>query len=465
MPLKVRRIYTSVLLVVFGFITFSHAQQQATPTSGDVMRERISKAKAYIAVRNYSAAIYELENIRRESNDSSLQGGVYVLLMNSYLEQGDYKRAQDLLNNFFNTQKTSKPNASTFYRAVAGQIVKSARDRVERYRALGLNVSDRTLPLEATNDLEKMRETLELVITQNKEIGQDKAKTADAMALVEEASNSRTMLARDDYDARRWRDEVADTREAMANSRSVVMDVSGEPSTTTAPAPAPADYVAVVRKEERQLMAPPGTNNPLQQPSEVKQTNTQPADASAAQSTKPEYVPAPQQAAPISQPAVVKEEPKPNVAEQPKVQPEERRPNVAEQPNTKPDERRPNVAEQPKENKPLTPNVRTGEANSAATAPAGSGPIDVGSSLLAYATKQATPVVSQMAKSMGAKGVVRVDVTVDEQGDVTEVKKTSGPSMLQAAAKDAIRKWKFKPFVRDGQPVKATGFVNFNFNL
>jgi hypothetical protein len=37
--------------------------------------------------------------------------------------------------------------------------------------------------------------------------------------------------------------------------------------------------------------------------------------------------------------------------------------------------------------------------------------------------------------------------------------------MLQAAAKDAIRKWKFKPFMRDGQPVRATGFVSFNFAL
>ena len=48
---------------------------------------------------------------------------------------------------------------------------KGARNQVERYRSLGLSVSDRNLPLEAVNDLERMRETLELVITQAKEIG------------------------------------------------------------------------------------------------------------------------------------------------------------------------------------------------------------------------------------------------------------------------------------------------------
>jgi periplasmic protein TonB len=66
---------------------------------------------------------------------------------------------------------------------------------------------------------------------------------------------------------------------------------------------------------------------------------------------------------------------------------------------------------------------------------------------------------------MRATGVVKVEVTIDENGEVTQIQKASGPTLLQAAAKDAIRKWKFRPFVRDGQPVKAIGFVNFNFAL
>ena len=63
MPLNVSRFYTSVLLVLVSFIFVSQAQTVTppvnappqTPTSGDVMRERISKAKAFIAVRNYNA--------------------------------------------------------------------------------------------------------------------------------------------------------------------------------------------------------------------------------------------------------------------------------------------------------------------------------------------------------------------------------------------------------------------------
>jgi protein TonB len=388
------------------------------------MRDRISKAKAFIAVRNYNAAIYELESIRRESSDPTVQSVVSVLLMNSYLEQGDYKRATDFLNDFYAQQKTTKPGADANYFAVAGQIVKGARNRIERYRALGLSVSDRTLPLEAVNDIEKMREVLELVITQTKEVGKVKTKTSDAMALLEEAANSRSMMARDDYDARRWRDEVSDTREQVASSRSVVLnavnDGTGDTMAQNAPVSAPQTQAA----------------QPVSQP-----VNSAPVFKPVADITKPsEQQPAPSQ--------------KPTVNGTPAVTPA-----VAQ--NKQDNSRTRLVPNAPvKEDKP----AETSAAKSSSASESNSSPIDVGS-LVGYATKQSSPVYPVAARTMRTTGVVKVEVTVDENGEVTEVQHTTGPSLLQTAARDAVRKWKFKPFTRDGQPVKATGFVNFNFTL
>ncbi|MBP7415449.1 MAG: energy transducer TonB [Pyrinomonadaceae bacterium] len=406
MPLNVKRICTSVLLVLFISILVAQAQttepsqtvQPPAPTSGDVMRDRISKAKAFIVVRNYNAAIYELENIRRETADTAVQGVVSVLLMNSYLEQGDYKRAQDFLNQSYNEQKTSKPNAAANYMSVAGQVVKGARSRAERYRALGLAITDRTLPLEALNDLDKMRETLEIVVTQSKELGKNTAKTNDAMALLEEATNSRTMIARDDYDAKRWKDEVADTREEMVNSRSVVANAVDDGVVV----PNNAGQVAASTGTPTQpvVMQPIPNNTQSTREREVKS-----ADTTVAKNEKQIIV--------SSAPPTVKEEPK----------------------------------------KPAD-TIATGSGDT----------IDVGS-LVAYATAQPQPVYPSAAKSLRTTGIVKVEVTVNESGDVSEVQKTSGPMLLQDAAKNAIKKWKFKPFVKDGQPVKATGFVNFNFSL
>ena len=116
------------------------------------------------------------------------------------------------------------------------------------------------------------------------------------------------------------------------------------------------------------------------------------------------------------------------------------------------------------------PAADTTQTNSTASGPTTTepakelGPMAVGS-LLPYVTKQQAPVYPPAAKSMRQIGVVTVALTVDEQGNVAEIDNVTGPGMLQTAAKDAIKKWHFKPFVRDGQPVKATGFVSFNFAL
>jgi TonB family protein len=468
MPSKFKRFCTSFILILSGLAA---AMQAQSPTSGDVMRERISKAKAFIAVRNYNAAIYELENIRRETADPTVQGVVNVLLMNSYLEQSDYKRAQDFLNDFYNQQKTTKAGAAANYFAVAGQVVKGARNRVERYRALGLNVSDRTLPLEAINDLEKMRETLELVVTHSKEIGKDKTKGPDAMAILEEAANSRSMLARDDYDARRWRDEIADTREEVASSRSVVInavnDGTGETFTQTSN---PA--------------VQPGVNQPVaSQPQPTANTtssvpNYQPAPTSTASNNKPIYTPDSSGQKPLVQQTVsqqpINAPPQPKPAENnnsagtpnvPKQQPnvQKLQPNVQKpEPNVQKEkpimQRQPNVAADASAS-PAAPVTET-----AASGAKSDGPMEVGS-LVPYAMKQAPPVYPAAAKTIRQAGIVKVEVTIDENGQVADVQKVEGPVLLQAAAKDAVRKWRFKPFVRDGQPVRAVGFVSFNFAL
>ncbi|MEP7149167.1 MAG: TonB family protein [Acidobacteriota bacterium] len=434
MPLNVRRFFTLIFVTLFGTTAFIFAQAPPAnqtspvqapagvvdkqPTSSEVMRDRISKAKAFVAVRNYNAAIYELENIRRESSDTSVNAVTNVLLMNTYLEQGDYKRAQDFLKEFFTSYKSNNARGNLYYPAVAGQVIKGARNQAERYRALGLSVSDRNLPLEAVNDIERMRETLELVIAQAKDIGTDKTKSGAAMALLEEATNSRSMIARDDYDARRWKDALGDSREQIANSQSIIVSaIDG----TTVPNATPRDAVT--------------TNNP-------SLPNIQAAGANASGPTI--FKPVPVEGTSNPKPAETRlaSNEKGSVIEPPAGEPQRTRFSENKQ-----------AVEAP---------VRTVAENNDATS--STGPMDVGS-LIVYATRQQAPVYPSAARSMRTTGVVKVEVTVSETGEVDEVHKTSGPMILQAAAKDAIRKWRFKPFVRDGQPVKAIGFVNFNFSL
>ena len=549
MPLNVRRFFTSIFLFLIAIVGVATGQAppatQATtaqsnpltavekqPTAAEIMRDRISKAKAFIAVRNYNAAIYELENIRRESGDQSVNAVANVLLMNSYLEQGDHKRAQTFLNEFFKSYKSNSAAGNMYYASIAAQVIKGARNQVERYRSLGLNVSDRNLPLEAVNDVERMRETLELVIAQAKELGADKSKVGAALALLEEATNSRSMIARDDYDARRWHQELGDSRELLANSRSVIISAvdgtavaNAAPQDTTVATNLPAATTS--NPVQQNTVAPSGPNtttaspvqqnisapnvpaatisDPQPQVAKAQDAVAKPVDNQVASNTT--------SAPPVSvasnneplRPRVAENKPvddnrqkvqplRPNVrTDEPKEKEKEKvlRPNVrTEETKDKPQPLRPNVrTETPKEDatdkeskqkvQPLRPNVRTETSEApkqdtpgqsqpapqtAASNSDAASPLDVGS-LISYATKQQAPIYPPAAKTLRTSGVVKVEVTVDESGDVAEVHTMTGPGMLQAAAKDAIRKWKFKPFTRDGQPVKAMGFVNFNFSL
>lgn len=444
MPLNVRLLGAVVFLVLFSVVG---VLAQST-TSADVMRGRVTKAKAFIAVKNYNAAIYELEGIRREINDATVHSVVNVMLMNCYLEQGDYKRAQAFLNELYKAQAANKPNAAQNYFAVAAQVVKGARSQQERFKSLGLTLNDKNLTPDAVADIEKMRETVEMVITQSKTLSTDKKKASDAFALVEESSNARIGLARDDYDAKRWKNEVEDAREGLMSSRSTVLNAAGDdvennntvasnqPPYTNSPPPAPT-------KTETQPNLIPTSN----------QVTPNPENTTEQAKNNIKFEPVPEQKQPVSVPEkTAAETPKETVAEKPLT------------PNVNSDANAPKVPT--RERRVSTPsNTETVAQNNNQTPKAGDDtPLQVGS-LVEYATQKVNPVYPAQAKTLRMTGIVKVEVTVDEQGLVAAVQNSSGPSLLQRAAADALKKWRFKPFMKDGQPVKAKGFVNFNFNL
>lgn len=68
------------------------------------------------------------------------------------------------------------------------------------------------------------------------------------------------------------------------------------------------------------------------------------------------------------------------------------------------------------------------------------------------AIEKPTAVYPANARALGAKGVVRVEVIVSEQGMVTSAKATSGHPFLRRAAVDAVKLRKYKPHTVEGKP-------------
>lgn len=61
------------------------------------------------------------------------------------------------------------------------------------------------------------------------------------------------------------------------------------------------------------------------------------------------------------------------------------------------------------------------------------------------------------------QGEVRVKLFVDEAGDVTDAQVIEGDDVFKKSAIDAAKKWKFKPFIRNGKPIKVATIINMDF--
>lgn len=81
------------------------------------------------------------------------------------------------------------------------------------------------------------------------------------------------------------------------------------------------------------------------------------------------------------------------------------------------------------------------------------------------AAKRVAPTYPPLANAARVGGMVVVDVTVDEEGNVIAARVLSGHPLLNDAAVGAAREWKFKPTLFEGKPVKVIGTITFNFNL
>jgi protein TonB len=76
------------------------------------------------------------------------------------------------------------------------------------------------------------------------------------------------------------------------------------------------------------------------------------------------------------------------------------------------------------------------------------------------------PIYPEGARKAKIKGVVALDVAIGTDGNVIEVRPISGPDELTSAAVDAVKWWRFKPYVINGRPVgvKTTLAMDFRGN-
>jgi periplasmic protein TonB len=75
------------------------------------------------------------------------------------------------------------------------------------------------------------------------------------------------------------------------------------------------------------------------------------------------------------------------------------------------------------------------------------------------------PPYPAIARATHTEGTVVLEATISKAGAIENLRVMSGPLMLRQAAADAVRTWRYRPYLLDGQPIEVETTVNVIFSL
>jgi TonB family protein len=79
--------------------------------------------------------------------------------------------------------------------------------------------------------------------------------------------------------------------------------------------------------------------------------------------------------------------------------------------------------------------------------------------------KKVAPVYSATALQLRKEGQVELTATISKEGAVTGVRVLSGDLMLAKSAVEAVKQWKYRPYLLNSEPVEIETQITVNFRL
>lgn len=78
-------------------------------------------------------------------------------------------------------------------------------------------------------------------------------------------------------------------------------------------------------------------------------------------------------------------------------------------------------------------------------------------------TQKVMPVYPQVASRIGLQGDVKLYAVISRDGSIESLKLISGHPLLVAAAMDAVKQWKYRPYILNGDPVEVETYITVTF--
>jgi len=79
--------------------------------------------------------------------------------------------------------------------------------------------------------------------------------------------------------------------------------------------------------------------------------------------------------------------------------------------------------------------------------------------------RKVQPTYPPLARQARIQGTVVLQAQISKNGDIENLQLISGHPMLAPAAIEAVKQWKYKPYLLNGEPVEVETTVQVNFSL
>jgi protein TonB len=81
---------------------------------------------------------------------------------------------------------------------------------------------------------------------------------------------------------------------------------------------------------------------------------------------------------------------------------------------------------------------------------------------LSHSVKPGYPLLARQTKVQGA---VLLEALISREGAIQDLRVLSGPPILATAAREAVKKWRFKPYYEGNRPVETAARITVNFTI
>lgn len=94
------------------------------------------------------------------------------------------------------------------------------------------------------------------------------------------------------------------------------------------------------------------------------------------------------------------------------------------------------------------------------------GPVHVSSGVArGLLVQKVLPQYPALAKATRTEGVVELQATISKAGTIENLRVLRGPAMLQQASLEAVRRWRYRPYLLNGQPIEVETTIEVDFRM